>query len=190
MTSTDAQIEYGPKELSFEIWKDYAKTGNVADLDESLTHKFGLIQPEVFSSLTDSPVDYAENLRDYFVNKYKLGEDKFRDVYVTRRIAMGLAEAKKNFEAKNKDFTQDSEFENGIMRGFHIIAENYSNVKKGEAKYFEDFADPDLFLAIFGPVMEVLPEAKIEKVLNTVTNQGNKNLIMGAYKVRANKGTN
>ena len=184
--AVDSHQEYDPKEISFDVWRNYARIGNIADLDESLVAKFGLIQPEAFSSASTSPVDYAEKLHSYFVNEYKLGEDKLRDVYVLRRISMGLADSKRSFDVSNKDILQSAEFENGIMEGFHIIAENYANTKE----YYADFSDPGLVISVFEPVMDTLSQEKVAKVLNTVTNAKNSKEILKEYEERKTKEEN
>lgn len=177
MTDTSTEI---PSEITFDVWSDYAKRGKIGELDDALVAQFGLILPEAMSS-PDDPIMYAEDLRKFFVDHYKLGENKIRDMYVVRRISLGLKEASQKFDAKGNALNA-VQFEDGVAEGFQILAENYSNANQRNSEYYKDFDDPQLFISLFGPIMEVLPDEKIEGVVNMVANEEQFQKIIDEYK--------
>lgn len=165
-----------PSEITIDVWGDYAKRGKIDELDEALVKKFGLIQPEAFSSVNTSPADYAEKLRDFLVEEYKMGEDKLRDMYVLRRISIGLAEVKQKLDNGTKLFTDLDDFDKGIADGFAVLVDKFS------ATYGGDFDDPELFISIFEPVMQVLSREIVAKPIRTFANtEASVNKIMEVF---------
>lgn len=167
------QKEFPSKEISINTWDEYAYSGRIEDLDEILVEKFGLILPEAFSSAI-SINEYPEAVRVFFVNQYRLGENKLRDRYVVRRCSLTLAKAFEDFKKGNSNQGEIEQIEGNISEVFHILSEKYGNCNN----YFEDFNRPEIFLSIFGPVIGVLPKDSVEKVLNTIMNDKDKDAVM------------
>jgi hypothetical protein len=173
-----------PGDITPEIWMDYAGKGQAEKLDSLLAQKYSDFRPDFFEEPISDPVEYANRIQSFFVHEYKdeLGKDKLRDIYVVRRLAFSLAEAKRMFESGNKDLLGVVAYEDGVAEAFQILAENYSNAKQGEAGYYKDFEVTGIFPALFGSLMDTLPLNKVEGVLNMVTNTEDFEKIMNEYK--------